>query len=105
MMGSHCVLAENRGKMMAHALREPPGVNKNQRGTICEHEIGDALVNLFPHLVRSHGPKLAGRNFDRQIQMAPLRNLDDCRTGPLVSGQKMCDQFDGLLCGGETDAR
>src|ERR1700691_1979597 len=105
MMRSHCVLAENRGKMMAHALRKPPGVDKNQRGTICEHEIGDALVNLLPHLVRSYRAKLAGRNFDSQIQMAPLRNLHDCRAGPVIAGKKISDQLDGLLSSGKTYAR
>src|ERR1700733_2093785 len=103
-MRSHGILAKNRGEMMPDAFREAPGVNKNQRGAIGKHEVGDALVNFLPHLVRSHRPKLTGRNFDSQIQMSALRNLDDCWGGPLVSGKKICNQLDGLLSSGETDS-
>src|ERR1700735_1279977 len=103
MMRSHGVWSKNRRKMMAHALRETTCVNKNQRGAIREHQVCDAPVDFFPHLVRSHWAKLAGRNFDRQIQMPPLRNLDDCRSRPVIACEKICYQLDGLLCGGETN--
>src|ERR1700735_106668 len=102
-MRSDRVWSKNRGEMMADALRETTCVDKNQRGAICEHEVCDALVDFFPHLVRSHWAKLAGWNFDSQIQMAPLRNLDDCRSRPVIACEKICYQLDRLLSSGEAD--
>ncbi len=90
---------------MRNALRQPSRVHEDQRGPMLLHQFRNAVVDLVPHFVRRHRPKLARGNFDSEIEFASLCDLHDRRRGPSVSGEKLRDQFDWLLRGGKADAR
>ena len=67
-------------------------------------QIGDAVVNLVPHLVGRNWPQLAGRNFDGEIKLPLVPDIDDDRRGPTVSCKKVRDLLDRFLGSREPDA-
>ena len=66
-------------------------------------QFGDTLVNLVPHLVRCNGPQLAGGDFDSDVELARVFNVDDHRVRPVAPGQKTRNQLNRVLRGGEAD--
>src|ERR1700680_2977187 len=104
-MGGNRVLPQPLTKMMRHALRETPRVDKNQRRAMLRGQRGDAIVDFAPHFVGRDGAELASRNFNGQIEYAPVAYLHDHRIGPSRAAEKMGDEFDGLLRRGKTNTR
>src|SRR5580704_5387445 len=104
-MRGNRILSQPLAKMMSHALRETPRVDKNQRRAMLPGQRGDALVDFVPHFVGSHGAQLASRNFDGQIEFTPVTYFDHHWSGPSGAAEKMGDQFDRLLRRGKTYAR
>src|SRR5580658_3211771 len=68
------------------------------------NERGDALVDLVPHFVGGDGAEFAGGDFDGEIEAAALCDFDDDGRGPFAAGEKLTDEFDGLLGGRESDS-
>src|ERR1700739_3455489 len=66
---------------------------------------GDPVVDLGPHFVGRNWAKLAGGNFDAQIQLATMTYLHNRGIGPVVSSQKMSHELDRFLGRRKTDAR
>ena len=48
--------AKPLGKLVRHPFRQPASIDKNQSRAMLVDELHDALVDLIPHLVRSHRP-------------------------------------------------
>src|SRR6267378_4483612 len=64
-----------------------------------------AIVDFVPHFVGSHRAKLAGGNFDGQVELTPMTYLHDHGIGATRAGEKMGHEFDGLLRGRKANAR
>src|SRR6266852_235594 len=103
-MRGHGIATEAFGEMMRHALREPAGVDENERRGMLIGKLGDAVVDLAPHFIGGHRAKLARGNFDGQIHFTAMADLYDGRVVALISRQEMGDSLDRLLRRGETDA-
>ena len=62
---------------MRHTLHQPPRIHKDERGAVLPGELRKAVVDLVPHFVGGHGTKLACRNLDSKVQLAPVTDVDD----------------------------
>ena len=49
------VLAQPFGQMSRGALGQPAGVHEHQRGLVLADQLGQPLVDLFPHFGRHDG--------------------------------------------------
>ena len=71
-------------------------------------ELGQAIVDLLPHLRRHHRFERSGRHFEREIARAPMAGVDDGarRLAAVRAGadQEARHRFDRLLGGREADA-
>ena len=103
-MGCDIIRAEFFRQMVRNSLRQPPGIDENQRGTMLFNQFHEAGVNLFPHFVGGNGTELAGRDFDRQIESALVADVDNDRIRTAISSQEMSDLFNRLLCGRQANA-
>ena len=103
-MRGHRIFSQAFREMMRHSFREAARVYKNERRAMLPNQLGDAVVNLVPHFMRGDRAKFARRNFDGQIERALMPDLHDHRIGTAAAREKMCDQLDWLLRGGEADA-
>src|ERR1700722_13796636 len=97
-------LSQPFAKMMRHALRETPGVDKNKRRAMLGGQGGEAIVDFAPHFVGGDGAKLTSWNLDGQIEFAPMTYLHDHGIRPSRAAEKMGDEFDRLLRRGKTNA-
>ena len=70
-----------------------------------QRQLGDAVVNLAPHFVAGDGAKLGRRNFDREVELAAMADVDDGRSRASRAGQEMRDLLDRLLRRRQADAR
>ena len=69
--------AEALGKLVRHALGEPAGVHRDERGAVLFDELHEALVDLGPHFVRHHRFERRLRHLHREIHLAPVAFVDD----------------------------
>src|SRR5947207_12356182 len=97
-------LTQPLGKMMRYALCEPTRVDEDQRGAVLCGESGEPVVNFRPHFVGRNWSKLAAGNFDCQVQLAAMTDLDDRRIGAIAANQKTRHEFDRSLRCGKSDA-
>ena len=104
-MRGHAFDSQPLGEMMRHAFRESASIYKHEGRPMLPYEFRDSIVNFVPHLVRSHRTQFAGRHFDGEIHLALMPDLHNDGIGPSASCKKMRDQLDGLLRGGQTDAK
>src|SRR5271156_6621488 len=89
---------------MRQAFGEAASIHEDKRGAMLLYEDGNALVDFVPHFVGGDGAELAGWNFDGEIETAALLDLHDYGRGAFAAGEKLADEFDGFLRGGEADA-
>jgi len=94
------VIAQTFREMVGDALGETAGVDKDERGAVLPYQLGHTPVDFFPHLVGSNRAKFAGRYLDREIDLALMADLHDERIRAVAAGEKMGDEFNGLLRGG-----
>jgi len=81
--GLRC-LTDALTQMMRHALGHPSRVHKYQRRTVLLHQNNQPVVDLVPHLVRSHGSHGNRRNFNRHIEFPLVPDVDDDGLRPHV---------------------
>ena len=70
----------------------------------CCTSCADAVVDLVPKFIAGNGPKLLTRDFDRQVHLALMADIDDHRIRTMIAGKKMGHGFDRFLRGGKTNA-
>ena len=63
-MGRDRVLAQPLGQVPRGPLREPAGVDEDQRGAVLPHQFGEPVVDLGPHLVGHDGRERRRGQFD-----------------------------------------
>ncbi len=83
--------AEALAEVQRHALDEPPRVDEHERRPVRAREVGDAIVDLAPLLVRAHGAELVVEHLDLQVRVAPLPDVDDRGRGPRAAQQSRRD--------------
>src|SRR6187402_1301569 len=99
MMRRHGIGADPLGEMMRNAFREASRIDEDECRPMLANERGDAVVNFVPELVRRDWPQLAWRHFNRQIEMTPAGDLDDCGRPASRAGEEAADELDGFLRG------
>ncbi len=98
-MGQDCLLAEPLFEVVGDPFREPARVDEDQRRSVGIDEIGQAIVDLGPHLVRGHRSELVLRNHDRELHVAAVSDRNDLRRG----AQEARHLLDGLHRRRKTD--
>ena len=94
---------------MGHALGQSPRVDENQRAAMRGDQLGQPGVDFGPLLVGANGRQLAGRHFDRQIELARVSLVDDAarrlsrRVDPIGADQKPGNALDRPLRGRKPD--
>ena len=68
-------------------------------------ERGEAIVDFVPHFVGGDGAKLAGGNFNGEIELTTMADLHCHGIRPVGAGEKVGYELDGLLCGRKANAR
>src|SRR5580693_4702282 len=86
-------------QMVRDSLRQSPRVYEDQRRAMLFDEFYQTVVDLVPHFIGRDGPELAGRNFDSEIELSLVADVDDHRIRPSAAGEKMRDFFNRLLRG------
>ncbi len=69
----------------------------------CGDERREAVVDLAPLLVRRHGLEIRARHLDREIEVAPVPDVDDGARASLAD-EKACGLVDRVHRGREADA-
>ena len=70
-------LVERKGDAFAHATR----AYENQRRAMSTDLLGDAVVDLTPHLFARDRTQLVGWDLDAKFHFAPMSDIDDRRRG------------------------
>ena len=78
-MGQHRLFAEPFGELMGDQLRQPPGVDEDDGRAVGADEIGDAVVDLAPHLVGGDHAELVLRHLHGEVER---RGGDRSRLSP-----------------------
>src|SRR5579883_186649 len=99
MMREDGVRAETFRKMMRDAFGEAPRVDKDECGAIFAGQPGDAVVDFVPHFIAGDGAEFVAGDFDGELHLALVADLDDFRFG----AEKLSDFFDRADSGGEAD--
>src|SRR5262249_58096287 len=67
-------------------------------------EIRDAVVSLVPHLVGRHRTKRHPRNFNAEIKLALMTDVDDDWVSTAAASKEVRDCFDRFLGCGKTNS-
>src|ERR1044072_2994628 len=76
-MRSDIFIAESLTQMSRHSLSHPPRVDEDKRRLVFANQVADAIVNLFPNFIRHQSFEWRTRNFEREIELAPMTPVDD----------------------------
>src|SRR5258706_5613492 len=100
MMGQHQIRTQTLLEGVRHTLRQTAGIYEHKRRTMSEDQLGDAIVNLGPHLIGRHGTELITRNFHSDFHLTAVAHVDDAR----MRAEKLSYLIDGLNSSREADA-
>ena len=95
---------------MRHAFYHSPSVGEDQRCAVGLNQLRQTTINFFPHFIRHHGFKRRLGNFNRQVQLAAVTDVDDraIRVASLIDGmctnQETRNFLDRFLRRGQADA-
>src|SRR5262249_45822058 len=98
------VFAQTLRQAESNTLRQPPRIDKDQRGTMLFHQLADAVIGLIPEFIGGDGAHFLARNFDSEIQRALVADVDYNWIGPAVAGKEVSYGLNRLLRGRKTDA-
>ena len=99
MMRRDRVCAEQLTQMLGHALGHSARIHKDQGRAMRLNQLRQSMVNFLPNFVRHHRFKSRFREFNRQIQCAPVADVDDLAIGiaGLVHGMSADQKTRNLL--------
>ena len=78
-MRKHHILTQAFSERMCNALRKAPGIHENERRAVRQDEFRDTVVDLVPHLRARDRTERVARNFDGDLHLAPMSDIDDSR--------------------------
>ena len=64
---------------MCQPFGQSPGVHENQRRPVRIDQLDNPRIHLGPLFVHTDRPQVAGRDFDRQIQLPLVTDIQDDR--------------------------
>ena len=104
------LLAEPRRQLARHALGHAPRVDEDERGAVLLDQLGEALVDLLPHLRRHHRLERRRRHLQREVARPTMADVDDGALGRRRARGTRADQearhrVDRLLRGRQADAQ
>ena len=76
-MRGDMLLAQQLAQMSSRAFGHAPGVDEHQRGRMLRHQFGDARVHQLPLRARHHRIQRHRRQFQRQVALARVADVDD----------------------------
>ena len=79
-------LAQQLAEVARGALGHAPGVDEHQRGRVLVDELGDACVHQLPLRIRHHRVQRHRRQFQRQVALAHVADIDDDREKGVTVG-------------------
>src|SRR5258705_10203061 len=97
MMCGNVFFPEPFRKLMRHSFRQSPRIDEEQRGTMLSDKLNYAVINFVPHLVGGDRTESAAWNFDREIELTLVSNIDNHRIGPAIASEEVRDFLDWLL--------
>src|SRR4051794_20644055 len=65
---------------MGDALRHPPRIHEYQGGPVLCDALGGPVINLAPHFTCRYGTQFILGDFDGQVHLAPMADIDDRST-------------------------
>ncbi len=78
-MGGNLILADALAEMHGDAFSQRARVDEDQRGAMLQCQFGKAIIDFAPHLVGGDGAEFGARDFDREIELAAVADVDDGR--------------------------
>ena len=97
MVCRHQFFADALAQMERDPFRQSPGVHEHQGGAVLENQGRDAVVDLAPHLIAGDRAEFGWRDFNGEVELAPVSDVDDGRSRACRAGQEMSDQLNRLL--------
>src|SRR4051812_6855008 len=91
------IFAQPLGQVEGDTLGEFARVDEYQGRAVLQNEFRDAVVDLVPHLMRSNGPEWDSGDFNPEIKLALVSDVDDHRDRTTAASKKVRDLLDGLL--------
>src|SRR6266481_8749828 len=91
-------------RFLPQPLCETTRVDEDKRGAVLRGESGEPIVDFRPHFVGRNWSKLTAGNFDCQVQLAAMTDLDDRRIGAIAANQETGHESDRFLRCGKSDA-
>src|SRR5215471_17834824 len=85
--------------MQSQSFGQPSRVDEDERRAMFQRQRGESIVDLAPHLIAGHRAEFGRRNFDREIELASMPNVDNRGSWPVRACQKVRNQLNRLLCG------
>jgi hypothetical protein len=71
------LLTQALRQVSGNPLRQPTGVYKHQRSLVLLDQLGQAIIDLAPHLARHHGFEGRSGHFQRQVEFPAVALIDD----------------------------
>jgi hypothetical protein len=81
----HALVAQALAEVARRALGHAPRVDEHQRGAVLAHQLRDALVDLLPLVVRHHRRQRRRRQFQRQVALLGVADVDQRAVGAAVA--------------------
>ncbi len=97
MMRRHIVFAQSFAQVVCDSLRQPPGVDEHQRGTVLLNQFHQPVVNFVPHLVGRDRSQGRAWYLHREIKLPLVSDIHNHRSRSAVAGQEVGNFFDRLL--------
>ncbi len=104
-MSRDVFVADPLAKMPRNTFCQPARVHKNERRLVLANQLGQPVVNFFPHFAGHYCLQRRLRQFDCDVEFSRVTTIDDCAVGYVVGIEIMCpdqeprDFFNRALCG------
>ena len=92
-------------ELVGEPLRQPAGVHEHERGAVLGDELGDAVDDVAHLLGRGDRLELALGQLEREVELALVAGVDDCRAAGRVADEQPGHRLDRALRGGQADTR
>src|SRR5450759_2632514 len=99
-MRQHVIRSQPLTYVMRDAFSKTARIYEDQRGTVFQYDFRQPVVDLGPHLVAGDGAEFVLGNFDGELHVTSMADVDD------VSGiaEKLRDLLDRIYRGRKPDA-
>ena len=96
MMSGYGVAFESFRQMVGDLLGETASVHKDERSVVLADQVGESVIDFFPHFVACHSPQLVTGNLHSQFHMTLVSHVEDHRRA-INPGQEPGNGFNRFL--------